>query len=387
MVKPGLTVLQVIPQLDAGGAERTTLEIVEALKSEGGRALVASEGGRMEEELKNLGGELFRMPASSKSPLTLHQNRGRLVRIIREEGVDLIHARSRAPAWSALWAARATNTPFVTTYHGAYGGKSAPKKLYNSVMARGDIVIANSKFIADHVKATYNVPDDRLVTIERGVDLRQFDPALLDQARLAETRAQYAGDAKTLITFPARLTSWKGQLDVIEALKYVPEALLSGLRVALIGDSQGRSDYLQSLHDLASALHLDEIIRIYGHCSDMPMLYAASDLVLAPSRRPEAFGRVAVEAQAMGVPVIASDHGGQRETVRNGETGWLVTPGEPEEIGAAIADFLSRSMDARKRMSDAAADWARGHFSTARLQRLTLNVYERLTGSPSEAQS
>ena len=387
MVKPGLTVLQVIPQLDAGGAERTTLEIVEALKSEGGRALVASEGGRMEEELKNLGGELFRMPASSKSPLTLHQNRGRLVRIIREEGVDLIHARSRAPAWGALWAARATNTPFVTTYHGAYGGKSAPKKLYNSVMARGDIVIANSKFIADHVKATYNVPDDRLVTIERGVDLRQFDPALLDQARLAETRAQYAGDAKTLITFPARLTSWKGQLDVIEALKHVPEALLSGLRVALIGDSQGRSDYLQSLHDLASALHLDEIIRIYGHCSDMPMLYAASDLVLAPSRRPEAFGRVAVEAQAMGVPVIASDHGGQRETVRNGETGWLVTPGEPEEIGAAIADFLSRSMDARKRMSDAAADWARGHFSTARLQRLTLNVYERLTGSPSEAQS
>ena len=218
MAKSGLTVLQVIPELAAGGAERTTLEIVEALKAAGGRALVVSEGGRMEDELAQFGGELIRMPVKTKNPLAIHKHAGLLTQIIRQEGVDLVHARSRAPAWSALWAARRTGIPFVTTYHGAYGGKSAPKKLYNSVMARGDKVIANSDYIADHIRNTYRLPEARLITIPRGVDTHIFDPIKADPARVSALRSELGKHDRLLFILPGRLTSWKGQMVLIDAL-------------------------------------------------------------------------------------------------------------------------------------------------------------------------
>ncbi|MAP95557.1 MAG: glycosyl transferase [Ponticaulis sp.] len=377
MVKPGLTVLQVIPELDAGGAERTTLEIVEAVTTANGRALVASQGGRLESELEKLGGELFRLPVKSKSPFTLWKNRSRLIDIIRSEQVDLIHARSRAPAWSALWAARATNTPFVTTYHGSYGGKSAPKKLYNSVMARGDLVIANSEFIAAHIRETYPLPEERLVTIPRGVDTRQFDPSQLDPSRTQDLRKSLQSAGRYLLTLPARLTEWKGQRLLLEALAQLSSDEQTLLSVALIGDAQGRTGYLDALESDIKRLHLDELVKISGHYSDMPHLYAASDLVLAPSVRPEAFGRVAVEAQVMGKPVIASNHGGQRETVRHGETGWLVEPGNAHALADAIRSFLHQPDTQRLHMAETARANVLEHFTTAALQEKTLDVYDR----------
>ena len=378
MAQPGPCVLQVIPELAAGGAERTTLEIAEALKVAGGRALVVSEGGRMEQEVAELGGELIRLPVKSKSPITLWKNRAKLIRIIHDEKVDIVHARSRAPAWSALWAARATDTPFVTTYHGAYGGTSAPKIFYNSVMARGDIVIANSEYIAGHVRNIHHVSEDRLVTIPRGVDLRIFDTEKTDPAKVSALRDELAQPDKKLLILPGRLTDWKGQSDLIEALAILPERTREQLAVQLIGDAQGRTAYVDSLHQAIKSHGLDDLVKISGHYSDMPTLYAACDLVLAPSKRPEAFGRIAIEAAAMGKPVIASDHGGQRETVLSGTTGWLVEPGNPAMIASAIQSFTEQDDTARTAMSYTAKNRVREQFSTAALQSSTLAVYDRL---------
>lgn len=375
MAVPGLTVLQVIPELDAGGAERTTLEIVEALKRQNARALVVSEGGRMEDELKALGGELIRLPVKSKSPLTIRKNANAISAIVKAEGVDIIHARSRAPAWSALWAARQTETPFVTTYHGTYGGKSKPKKLYNSVMARGDLVIANSDFIADHVKAVHKLSAEKIITIPRGADTDHLNPEQVNQNDVDELRQELRNGRRFVFTLPARLTEWKGQRVFIEALsKLTPEhqALISA---HLIGDAQGRNDYVDGLKSIAKDLGVDEIIRISGHRSDMPVLYAASDLILAPSTRPEAFGRVAIEAGAMAVPVIVSDHGGQRETVLNGETGWRVPPNDAAALADAISAFLALSDAKRREMGKLARDFVCAKFTTINLQEKTLQVY------------
>ncbi|MFC6198911.1 glycosyltransferase family 4 protein [Ponticaulis profundi] len=378
MAKSGLTVLQVIPELAAGGAERTTLEIVEALKAAGGRALVVSEGGRMEDELTQFGGELIRMPVKTKNPLAIHKHAGLLAQIIRQEGVDLIHARSRAPAWSALWAARRTGIPFVTTYHGAYGGKSAPKKLYNSVMARGDKVIANSDYIADHIRNTYRLPEARLITIPRGVDTHIFDPIKADPARVSALRSELGKPDRLLFILPGRLTSWKGQMVLIDALAELSDAEKAHFQVALIGDAQGRDDYLAALTSRIAENGLDDLVKITGHSSDMVNLYAAADLVLAPSTRPEAFGRIAIEAGAMQRPVIVSDHGGQRETVVDGETGWRVKPGDPADLARAIGAYLGLSTAERQNMGRKARTNVERQFTKSGLQRATLEVYQSL---------
>ncbi len=378
MVKSGLTVLQVIPELNAGGAERTTLEMTEAIVAAGGHALVASEGGRMDDELAQLGGELIRLPLKSKSPITLWQNRNALRRVISERRVDLVHARSRAPAWSALWAARASQIPFITTYHGAYGGRSKLKVFYNSVMARGDLVIANSEYIADHICVTHELPAERIVTIPRGVDLRIFSPENLDLDRVQSLRTDLINERKYLFLLPGRLTEWKGQRVFLEALNRLSDAEKSEITAILVGDAQGRTAYLEGLKSQISAFHLDELVKISGHYSDMPSLYAASDLVLAPSTRPEAFGRVAIEANAMGKPVIASDHGGQRETVRSGQTGWLTKPGDVDELADAMRRFLNQSETGLTNMSRSAMEHVRSKYTTQALQAATLHVYDRV---------
>ena len=314
----------------------------------------------------------------SKSPAKLWANRKALIDIIRREKVDIVHARSRAPAWSALWAARATGAHYVTTYHGAYGGTSAPKTLYNSVMARGEIVIANSYYIAEHVKAVHGVPDEKLVVIQRGVALESFDPAVIDSAKVSALRAEHAPDGQRLAILPGRLTDWKGQKVLIEALSLLPREALVGTRFVMFGDAQGRDEYVADLKNAIGNSNIDEFVRISGHYTDMPALYAASDMVLAPSKRPEAFGRVAVEAQAMGKPVIASDHGGQRETVIPGETGWLVQPDDAASLSDAIRQWLEMSAEDLSGLSSAAQKWARNNFSTALLQEKTLAVYDRV---------
>ena len=377
----GKTILQVIPDLAAGGAERTTVEMAEAITGAGGRALVASSGGRLEPALADAGGELIKLNAASKNPITIRKNTSLLEDLIAREGIDLIHARSRAPGWSAFIAAKRRNIPFVTTYHGAYSGRSGLKKRYNSVMARGALVIANSEWTAAHVAEIHGTPRDRIVTIPRGVDFAAFDPAAVSAERVRAVCDAWqikANDTRMRLVLPGRLTSWKGQGLAIDAFGALAPSERARLHLILPGDAQGRARYVTRLEDKIIAHQLGGTVSIVGHTSDMPAAYMAADIVLAPSTRPEAFGRVAAEASAMGKPVIVADHGGQRETVIDGQTGARAEPGSVAALTACIRALVGLPEDARAGMGLAGQRHVRSHYSKNQLQSATLNVYARV---------
>jgi glycosyltransferase involved in cell wall biosynthesis len=373
-----LAVLQVTPELDTGGVERTTIEMAEAITHAGGLALVASAGGRLEFDLEAAGGELIRMPMASKNPVTLISNALGLVRLGKARGVSLIHARSRAPAWSALWAARRLGVPFVTTYHGIYNAKSGLKRAYNGIMAKGDVVIANSNFTRAHVLHEYDLPPERVIAIPRGVDLEAFDPAVIDPAKLATLKDAWGIEPGVLtLILPARLTRWKGQKLLIEAAYILarshPELKL---RCILAGDAQGREKYVTELRAAFVTGGLESSFYLAGHVRDMPLAFAACDAAVFPSLDPEAFGRGAVEAQAMRLPVIAAAHGGLAETVVQAETGFLAQPGNPQSFATAIVQLAELGQEGRALMGQAGQERARRLYSKAALQASTLQVYD-----------
>lgn len=374
-------VLQVTPALDAGGVERTTIEIAEAVTRAGGRALVASRGGRLEGELAEAGGELVAMPLDTKNPLAMLANIGRLEKLGRAAGVSLVHARSRAPAWSALFAARRLGVPFVTTYHGIYNGNGGLKRFYNSVMARGDVVIANSDYTRAHVMKVHGVPADRVVSIPRGVDLARFDPARVTPERVVAMRHLWgvaADDDRPIVLLPGRLTRWKGQAVLIEAAALIEKAQPGAALYVLAGDSQGRAEYVADLHELARKWGVVSCVRIVGHLVDMPAALAAATVAVFPSTDAEAFGRAAVEAQAMGVPVVASALGGLAETIVDGESGLLVAPGDPAALAGAVTRLLALAPEQRQAMGAKGAARVRARYSVGALQAATLGVYERV---------
>ncbi|WP_395645126.1 glycosyltransferase family 4 protein [Terricaulis sp.] len=378
-----LSVLQVTPELNAGGVERTTIEMAEAISRAGGLALVASAGGRLEPDLKAAGGELIRLPMNSKNPVTVALNVGRLSSLVKKRNVRIIHARSRAPAWSAYLAARSLKLPFVTTYHGVYNARSPLKKFYNSVMARGDLVIANSEYTRTHILEEYDIDPGRVVTIPRGVDLGVFDRAKIDVSEIATLRAQWGmkpNDPRVLLILPARLTRWKGQLLLVEALSLLNAKRPNAVKAVLAGDAQGRAGYVEELERAIRASGLQDTVAIVGHLGQMATALAASDAAVFPSVEPEAFGRGAVEAQAMGVPVVAAAHGGLAETVLDGETGLLVPPGHPQALAAGLERLLDLGVEARRAMGLRGRDHVRSRYSKTALQASTLRVYDRLLG-------
>jgi len=373
-------ILQVIPELDAGGAERTTIDIAHALARAGFAPLVASEGGRLEPSLEAAGGELLRMPAAAKAPHVMIANALRLAKIIRERNVKLVHARSRAPAWSAFLAAQRENVPFVTTYHGIYNATNAFKRFYNSVMVRGDAVIANSQWTAAHIAAEYHVDRSKLRVIPRGVDLARFDPAGIAPDRVATQRAQWGAQPDELIVLlPGRLTRWKGQLVFVNALaRLVHENRTAKLHAVLVGDAQGRASYEAELRNMIGAAELGGRVFIAGHTDDMALAYLASDIVVSASVEPEAFGRVAAEAGAMGRPVIATDHGGARETVLPGLSGVLTRPGDTAQLAGAICDMAALGANARAQMGARGRAHIVEHFSLERMCSDTIALYRSL---------
>jgi glycosyltransferase involved in cell wall biosynthesis len=376
-----LSVLQVTPELNAGGVERTTIEMAEAISRAGGLALVASAGGRLEPDLEATGGELIRLPVDSKNPLTIALNAQRLAAIIKKRGVQIVHARSRAPAWSALMAARMTGVSFVTTFHGIYNGRRGLKRFYNSVMARGDIVIANSEYTREHILEHYDVMPERVVAIPRGADLQQFDRAKVGAGEIGAMRTLWnisSKDARCVVIAPARLTRWKGQLVLIEAVRMIEERRPGALKLIIAGDAQGRTSYLQEMVAAIKAAGLQETVAIVGHVDKMPVAFAASDIAVFPVTEPEAFGRGAVEAQAMGVPVIASNMGGFTETIVEGETGFLAPPGVSVALASVMERLLDFSPHARSAMGRLGQARARALYSTAALQEATLGVYQRV---------
>jgi glycosyltransferase involved in cell wall biosynthesis len=368
-------ILQVLPALQTGGVERGTVEITQAITRAEGVALVASAGGRMVPMIAHAGGRHIAMPLDSKNPVTIWRNAERLAALIRAERVGIVHARSRAPAWSAWLACRRTGARFVTTYHGAYSENAPFKRWYNSVMARGEIVIVASRFIADLVHARHGVPEPRIRLIPRGVDPAVFDPALVSPDRIARlARAWRLPDGLTTIVLPGRLTAWKGHATVLDAVARLGR---NDLCCVFVGSDQGRARYSESLRQRAEALGIAERVRLVGECDDMPAAYRLSDVVVHASTQPEAFGRVVIEAQAMARPVIAADLGGPVETVIDGETGWRVRPGDPEALAGAIARVLA--MPPAHRLALGAQ--ARALVPTVEAMRdATLRVYAEVLG-------
>lgn len=382
----GRTILQIIPELNAGGAERTTVDIAEALVAAGARALVACDGGRLVSELQARGGLWIPFPAKTKNPLRMALNVGNLQGIIRRERVDLVHARSRAPAWVAMLAAKRAGVPFVTTYHGAYAGVSTLKVQYNSVMARGEVVIANSEFTRDRIVEMHPFAKDRIVVIHRGADLRAFQPDQVAPARVQTLRRAWGVEPdERIVLLAARLTSWKGQRVLIDAAKMLKQRGVQGVSFILAGDEQGRTGYAKELDERIAAAGLTGIVRRVGHCADMPAAFQAADVVCVPSIEPEAFGRSAVEAQAMGVPVVVTNIGAAPETVlappqapESERTGWRVPPDDVQALAEALAQMLSLGASQRDALASRARRHVESHFSVEMMCARTLAVYAGL---------
>jgi glycosyltransferase involved in cell wall biosynthesis len=381
---PDFTLLQVVPELETGGAEQTTLDIARAVVRAGGRALVASGGGRMASRLKAAGGVLVTLPMQSKNPLTIARNGARLASLVKREKVSLIHARSRAPAFSAFIASRLTGIPFLATYHGVYAAKGRLKHWYNGIMTRGPLTIANSAYTRDRVIAEHGLDPQTVIAIDRGVDLDWFDPASVTPQQIETLRGRWridAEDKRVKFILAGRLTRWKGQRLIIDAATRLKAAGGREPLILLVGDEQGRYDYRAELEVAIRSGGLEESVLLVGHCDDMPAAYLIADYALAPSLEPEPFGRTAVEPQAMGRPVLAADHGAARETVVDGETGWLVAPGDAAAWADALAKAIAATPAKRARMGAAASARARRLYSVDAMCEATLNVYARIVGS------
>lgn len=378
---PDFTLLQVIPELDTGGAEQSTIDVARAVIASGGKVLVATRGGRMAARLETDGARLAQMPVQSKNPLVMLGNAARLVDLIRREKVSLVHARSRAPAFSALWAAQTTGTPFVATYHGVYKAQSALKRWYNAVMTRGDLVIANSDYTRDHILAEHGMDPAKVVTIPRGVDLDRFNPSWVTPDRIEALRQAWgiaADDPRTKFLLAGRLTRIKGHLTIIEAAARLKAQGRSDFVILFAGDDQGRTGYGEELARALAEHGLQDQVRIVGHCDDMPAAYLLSDVAILPTTVPESFGRAAVEPQAMGRPVIASNHGGTVETVADGVTGWLAEPGDAEAWAAAMAGAVEIGPARRLEMGQAGVSRARQLYRVDAMCSATLAAYERV---------
>ena len=368
-------VLQILPSLVSGGAERGTVELAGALVAAGWTSYVASGGGPLEREIARAGATHLTLPLASKNPLIMRRNTVALIRLIRQLGVDIVHARSRAPAWSACAAARATGRRFVTTFHNAYGARTALKRRYNSVMARGDRVIAISDFVADHAANVYGVGRDRLRTIPRGVDLEVFDPTRVGAQRIINLARQWRlPDGPPVVMLPGRLTRWKGGLDFIAAIATLGRR---DICCVLVGSEQ-RPGFRRELEAAIRENGLAGIFRIVEECRDMPAAYMLADVVVSASSDPEGFGRIIVEAQAMGRPVVATDHGGARETIVPGVTGWLVPPRDPAALAAAIGEALGLAAHERRQLAERSIAHIAARYTSEEMCAGTIHVYEEL---------
>jgi glycosyltransferase involved in cell wall biosynthesis len=368
-----LTILQVLPSLESGGVERGTVEMTQAIVQAGGSALVASAGGRMVPQIERAGGHHVVLPLMTKDPVSIWLNAFPLARLIRREAVALVHARSRAPGWSALLAARRADVPFVTTWHGVYAENFPGKRAYNSVMGRGDRVIAISHFVAARL-AALRVDASRIRVIPRGVDVAQFDPTRVSGDRVHKlAQAWRLPPGAPVIMLPGRLTRWKGAALLLRAV-----AALPGRDAFCVLVGPGRLG--PELEKLADTLGLAGRIRLAGQCDDMPAALMLADVVACPSIKPEPFGRTVIEAQAMGRPVIAADHGGAAETIVDGETGWRVTPGEVAPLAEILHHALRITAEERGEIGAAARASVLAQFTTASMQRATLGVYREVLG-------
>jgi len=374
MVAAPLTVIQMLPDLDAGGVERGTLEIGRFLSSEGHKSIVISAGGRLTSQLENEGSIHIRWRVGEKSPRCLSYVIP-LRNLLLRHKVDILHLRSRLPAWIGYLAwkniPRHRRPALITTFHGFYS-----VNLYSSVMARGEKVIAVSRAIAGHLKERYELSDNRIVLIYRGVDENLFNPEAIhpNQANALKTRWGIKDNQAPIIILPGRITRLKGHDLFIESLARIRDMPWLAL---CIGDTEANRSLTRRLTKKITQLKLADRIKLVGHCDDMPAALNMADIVVAASVKPESYGRVAVEAQAMGKPVIATAHGGIVETISDRKTGWLVAPDNAEEM-AKILNEAVLNASLREQMGCRAREWVKERFSIRTMCQSTLDLYLKM---------
>lgn len=370
-------VLQVLPEMNQGGVEIGTIEIASALQEKGIKNFVASAGGRLEYNLDKLKVPHFNLPLKTKNPFKMWLNYRRLVKIIKENGINIVHARSRAPAWSAYWAAKKTGAKFLTTFHGTYGlGPKGIKKFYNRVMTYGDLVIAVSNHIKQHILKNYKCDEKKIRMIHRCVNMEKFDVNKMTAERMIKLMEEFhLPEDKPIILLIGRLTRWKGQMLMIDALEKIKD---KDYFCVFVGDDQGRDYYTKELKDAISAKGLDGKFAFIRHVTDVPAMMMISDVVVSASLDPEAFGRIAAEGEAMGRIVIASNIGGSLENIKDGITGRLFESGNADSLAEALLWALNLSTEEREKIGAAAIEYVKQNFTKEIMCNKTIAVYEEL---------
>ena len=341
-----LKVLQVIPKLGYGGAETGCYDLAHYLPENNCLSYIVTSGGELLKFIDQKKVKLIKLPVHSKNPILMLLNSIALIFIILFYNISIVHARSRAPAWSCLLATKITRRKFVTTFHGTYNFKNSIKKFYNSVMVRSNLVIAGSNFIFSHIKDNYSKYlnfKKKFLVIFRGINVDYFDPSATLGTEENDLLSKWGMTRdKKLVLMPGRLTTWKGHEIFIEALNFVNKELgYQPFYAVILGSDQGRDIYTKKLKRLCEQYRLTSQLKFIDHCKNMPLAYKISDLVVSASTEPEAFGRVAIEAQSMEKPIIASDIGGSNETIINNVTGFLFESNNPASLGKKLIEALN----------------------------------------------
>lgn len=370
-------VLQVLPELQHGGVEWGTVQVAEALQQNGYTNFVASAGGRLEYELDKMKVKHFKLPLKTKNPIKLYLNSLKLEKIIKENGINIVHARSRAPAWSAYWAAKRAGVKYMTTFHGTYGlGPKGIKKVYNKVMTFGQLVIAISTHIKNHMLQHYNVDESKMRLIHRCVDVEKFAPKAVSQERIIRTiKENNLPEDRPIISLVGRITRWKGQHILVEAMSMLKNKDAYAL---IVGSDQGRVKYTEELKETAKKLGVENRIKFIGESFDIPALLMVSDVVLSTAIEPEAFGRAAIEGQAMGKIVLASNIGGSLENLVDGVSGRLFKSNDAKSLAEAMDWALSLSEEEKKKFSEAAIKNVHDNFTKQIMCDKTIAVYNEL---------
>ena len=370
-------VLQVLPELEHGGVELGTVEIATELQKRGIKNFVASAGGRMVYDLDRAKVPHLTLPLKSKNIFVMRRNAKKLEAFIKANGINIVHARSRAPAWSAYWAAKRAGVKFLTTFHGTYNlGFKGIKKFYNRVMTYGQLVIAISNHIKNHILQNYKIDESKIRLIHRCVNTDNFSPEAVTQERMIKAiKDNNLPVDKPIITLAGRVTRWKGQHLLIEALSKLKH---QDFYCLIIGSDQGRVKYTEHLKALVRKYKLDAKVQFIGHSFDIPALLMVSDIVLSTSIEPEAFGRAAIEGQAMGKIVLASNIGGSLENVIDGVSGKLFESNNAQSLADAIDWALGLSPQEKEKISKAAIKNVRDNFTKQLMCDKTISVYNEL---------
>lgn len=373
-------VLQVLPELETGGVEVGTVEIATELQKRGIKNFVASKGGRMVYDLDKVKVKHLTLPLKSKNPFVILSNTKKLEQFIKENGINIVHARSRAPAWSAYLAAKRAGVHFMTTFHGTYGlGPWGIKKAYNKVMTFGERMIAISNHIKQHVLKNYKISEDKITLIHRCADIERFSPEAVTQERMINKIKEYnIAEDKPVLLLPGRVTRWKGQHLLIEALHLMKH---KNYYCIITGDAQGRQKYLDYLEKLTVKYKLKNRVGFFGRYSDVPALMMVSNVILSTAIEPEAFGRISVEGQAMGKIVVASNIGGSLDTIKDGVTGKLYQYDNPQALADALDWALSLSDAEKAAIGKAGIKNVKENFTKEIMCDKTIKVYKELVNS------